>query len=110
MYLSFEPKKIPSVNQLTHNQQNTTFPNIWSTLYILKRIRFVTSSQFKIWISFSIILTLLHQTPKIKRNVKFYAPTILKVSVKVRTAQLRLIENFPPFWSYKVNFSTLKAC
>ena len=26
-------KKIPSVNQLTHNQQNTAFPNIWSTLY-----------------------------------------------------------------------------
>ena len=25
-------KKIPSVNQLTHNQQNTVFPNIWSTL------------------------------------------------------------------------------
>ena len=27
-------KKFPSVNQLTHNQQNTAFPNIWSTLYI----------------------------------------------------------------------------
>ena len=26
-------KKIPSVNQLTHNQQNTAFPNLWSTLY-----------------------------------------------------------------------------
>ena len=26
-------KKIPSVNHLTHNQQNTAFPNIWSTLY-----------------------------------------------------------------------------
>ena len=33
MYLSFE-KKIPSVNPLTQNQQNTAFSNLWSTLYI----------------------------------------------------------------------------
>ena len=31
-------KKIPSVNQLTHNQQNTAFPNIWLTLYVVHRL------------------------------------------------------------------------
>ena len=34
MYLSFEPNFFRSFHQLTRNQQNRAFPNLWSTLYV----------------------------------------------------------------------------